>query len=491
MSESKSESNCLCISDFLAQTLRPGGPTVEAAVGDLRDRLKDREFSDVVDDEGHQYVDLVLQGGGVLGVALVGYVYALEQVGIRFLGIAGASAGAINALLIAALGFPSQAKSEKLLERLTLLNAVDFLDGDWAAKSLSAAYLRGEGALSIAPRIILSIRRLFSNFGLHPGQKFETWLDDVLEDEKVETYAELKARMSVRPNGLRLRWEPNDEEANRFNSRFPGRLAIVAVDASTQTKFVFPEMAELITDDADDALLSTFVRASMSIPYVFEPKRMECGRSTDDRMRRWKEYGYEAELPKDHLFVDGGVVSNFPIGIFHATEVVPFAPTFGVRLGVERQASDVSSVGKFSMAWIDSARQALDLDFLSNNPDYKHLIGTIDVKGFNWLDFNLDREQKLQLFARGVEAAIDFLAGPSSGDDGSNQRKGFDWQAYKALREKLAEAALKSRAMRHPGSVPVNPPLGALPNTSKQSPPNPSPHDGRRTGERAERSSAT
>src|SRR6476661_8535253 len=56
--------------------------------------------SDVIDDEGHQYVNLVQKGGGVLGVALVGYTYILEQMNIRFIRLAGTSAGAINTALM-------------------------------------------------------------------------------------------------------------------------------------------------------------------------------------------------------------------------------------------------------------------------------------------------------------------------------------------------------------------------------------------------------
>lgn len=41
-------------------------------------------ISDVLDQAGHQYVNLVQKGGGVLGIALIGYTYTLEQMGIRF-----------------------------------------------------------------------------------------------------------------------------------------------------------------------------------------------------------------------------------------------------------------------------------------------------------------------------------------------------------------------------------------------------------------------
>ena len=38
-------------------------------------------FSDVLDDEGNQYVDIVMEGGGVLGIALVGFTYCLNKPG--------------------------------------------------------------------------------------------------------------------------------------------------------------------------------------------------------------------------------------------------------------------------------------------------------------------------------------------------------------------------------------------------------------------------
>jgi hypothetical protein len=55
-----------------------------------------KQFSDVVDDQGNQYVDLVMEGGGVPGVALVGYTYVLEERGIRFLRVRGITPAAIT-----------------------------------------------------------------------------------------------------------------------------------------------------------------------------------------------------------------------------------------------------------------------------------------------------------------------------------------------------------------------------------------------------------
>ena len=52
-------------------------------------------------DEGS--LDLVLEGGGVKGIGLVGAVLTLGDAGYRFPRVAGTSAGAITAALIAAL----------------------------------------------------------------------------------------------------------------------------------------------------------------------------------------------------------------------------------------------------------------------------------------------------------------------------------------------------------------------------------------------------
>ena len=102
-----------------AQRAEPADFTSDPQVVRLLEALERRwadkpPVSDISDGDGRQYVDLVMQGGGTLGIALVGYAYALERVGIRFKSIGGTSAGAITATLLAALADPAQAKSEAL-----------------------------------------------------------------------------------------------------------------------------------------------------------------------------------------------------------------------------------------------------------------------------------------------------------------------------------------------------------------------------------------
>jgi NTE family protein len=75
-------------------------PTVRTAVQNAKTPCADRKILDLIDDGGPQYVDFVMEGGAVLGIAPTGCSYVLEQGGIRFFGIGGTSAGSINALTI-------------------------------------------------------------------------------------------------------------------------------------------------------------------------------------------------------------------------------------------------------------------------------------------------------------------------------------------------------------------------------------------------------
>jgi len=106
-------------------------PKVYNLLLDLKNEgVHEKQFSDVLDEEGNQYVELVMEGGGVLGVALIGYNYVLEQMGLRFFSLAGTSAGSINSLLLAGMGDVSQPKAEKLVDVLANKDLMEFVDGD-------------------------------------------------------------------------------------------------------------------------------------------------------------------------------------------------------------------------------------------------------------------------------------------------------------------------------------------------------------------------
>jgi NTE family protein len=392
-------------------------------VENLKDHIskKKKQFSDVIDDEGFQYVDFVMEGGGVLGIALVGFTYVLEQAGIRFLQIGGASAGAINALMLAGLGAPSEAKSEKVLQELANVNMYDFVDGDSDARDFIESWLANAGKLTLGFKALQVMDNINDDLGLNPGEVFREWITQILRKEKIKNTADLLQRMSQMPQGIKHR---NNESIAHVTAG----LALVAADVSTQTKAVFPKMADLYWKNPDAVNPADYVRASMSIPFFFHPFRVNNIPRGTKAMSCWKNYAdYELTLPKSCVFIDGGIMSNFPINLFHRPDRVPTAPTFGVKLGVdERKTEDITKPFSLLRVIFDSARFNLDADFIARNPDYRKLVSCIGTGHHHWLNFNMSDSDKIDLFRRGAEEADRFL-------------RGFDWQEYKEIRRGIAQ----------------------------------------------------
>ena len=402
-------------------------PGVVHTLDDLRkywDR-KTPEVSDVVDKQGNQYVDLVMEGGGVLGVALLGYTYALESVGIRFLGVGGTSAGAIVATMIAALDKPGTAKSERALKLLANLDMFDCVDGDSDAKDFVETMLEGAGPVKLVWKGSQVMDNLFGDLGLNPGDYFLHWVAGKLKDVGIKTVADLQQRFQELPPGLRVRGE-TDELTPRKAAIC---LKIVDADVTTETKVVFPEMAKLYFRHPEELNPAHFVRASMSIPLFFQPYRVRDLPGGKTALRAWKKVGYEGPVPEEILFIDGGIMSNFPADLFHdpKRKGVPDAPTFGARLGMARdEPNGTDTPPELLMAIFNSARHCNDFDFLARNPDFKHLVTKIPTGPHNWLDFFLTPEAKVDLFTRGVKAAAAWL-------------RTFDWHEYRQVRENLSK----------------------------------------------------
>lgn len=391
------------------------------------EKLKKSEkiFSDVTDGAGNQYVDLVQEGGGVLGVALVGYTYVLEKSGIRFFSLAGTSAGAINTMLMAALGELSEHKSEKILRILNDKNLFDLVDGPEFVKKIIRKFLREDKGIGwIILRNIRTIYRIITNkLGLNPGQDFINWIDKELEDTGIKTMDDVMEIRKKIPAGLKHRGGLDVSDLQPL-------LSIIAADITTHSKIEFPAMSELYFDNSEAVKPSSLVRTSMSIPLFFEPVKFGPlpNRGVKNDPKWIKHCKYYGPVPNEASFVDGGLLSNFPINVFHRKDGgVPRKPTFGVRLSTYRKDfSEIKGIKSMMGSMISSMRQIYDYDFLRRNPDYSRLICHIDAdKEFNWLDFELPKEEQVDMFILGAEKALEFL-------------KEFDWEEYKGVRKKTA-----------------------------------------------------
>lgn len=390
----------------------------------------DWSVSDILDDAGNQYVDLVQEGGGVLGIALVGYTWMLERLGIRFFHLAGTSAGAINTLLMAGLGPIEQAKSEMLLSILAQKNLFDLVDGDPGLKKITQKLIEGTPFKKLILKLLFNIRKikeaLFFDFGLNPGKDFETWIDKILSDgpSRIKSLDQLIALRS------------NEHFPKPLINRITGkqipdqnaRIAMITADITTRTKVIFPDMTHLYFRDHLNIRPSELVRASMSVPLFFMPfiagDIPDAGVSQHPEWIKWALY--KGRVPSQASFVDGGLISNFPIDVFHLPGGGrPRKPTFGVRLSTFRESfKKVDDLSSYLGGLITTMRHDSDNEFLRKNPDFNRLITYINADQLvNWLNFNLSDEEKLLLFRKGAESALKFI-------------KQFDWEGYKALRSR-------------------------------------------------------
>jgi len=265
------------------------------------------------------------------------------------------------------------------------------------------------------------IDNLTDDLGLNPGDDFLDWLAGILKNNGIESTGELSD--SFRVLGSKLKIRPGvDRTVDDLDPRF----AVITADLTTETKAEFPRMRGLYWKEPDSVNPALFVRASMSIPYFFRPLIARDLPAGEEAKKRWRDLAkYEGEIPPEVYFVDGGIMSNFPIDLFHKFNSVPRMPTFGVRLGIDRnEFNRITSPINLFGAMFNSIRHLHDYDFILRHPDYKHLIMHINIGQHNWLNFALTDEDKKDLFVRGARAAASFL------------RK-FDWAGYKEIRRQM------------------------------------------------------
>lgn len=214
--------------------------------------LNGKRFSDVEDATGFQYVDLVQEGGGVLGIGLVGYTYVLEKAGIRFFSLAGTSAGAINTMMLAALGEIQVEKSEAILRILSEKNLFDLVDGESSIKKLIQKFIRKEKGKTLM--LILNafkIKRIVqTKLGVNPGKDFTDWITAELDKVGIKSVGDLKVLRKKLPKGL-------IHLGGQDLSNAEAKLAIITSDITTHTKVEFPKMAELYWKDHKTVCIST------------------------------------------------------------------------------------------------------------------------------------------------------------------------------------------------------------------------------------------
>jgi NTE family protein len=208
----------------------------------------------------YDYKNLVMEGGGVRGLAYSGALEILEQKGIlkNIERVAGSSAGAIAGLMVS-LGY----NSKEIDSILQTLKIQEFNDGK---------YIFGK------------IKRVRKEYGMFKGDEFEKWLGSLIEFKTGNantTFEEL-------------------HQLHLTNKNFKEFYC-------TGTNITLQRLEILSYKTWPSMKLSTAVHISGCIPFYFKPVPIDSVGN---------EVSLKDTLSNYSLYADGGFLCNYPISMF-------------------------------------------------------------------------------------------------------------------------------------------------------------------------------
>lgn len=308
----------------------------------------------------------VFEGGGVRGIGHVGAASVLEESGYRFCNFVGSSAGAIVASLLAC-GYTSKELKE-------IMDNMDYQS------------FRQEGILSYFGTLG-KVVALCTGFGIYHTDYFEEWLSDLLARKGKTTFGDLKT-------------VPSKKQPCKW------RLQVTASDVTDQRLLILPRDLVDFGIDPDSFSISEAVQMSMSIPLFYKPYRL-----------------VDAD-GKEHLIVDGGLLSNYPIWLFDTEGESPLCPTVGFKFmdddcgqaGYEKEEV-IPNFSWYLKTLLSTALEAADKQHISESKgDFARTVAipvTIKIEGtckkIRAIDFDITKQESELLYENGRGAARTFM----------------------------------------------------------------------------------
>ena len=205
---------------------------------------------------------------------------------------------------------------------------------------------------------------LYWKLGLFKGDALEAWISEKLALKGISTFRDLA------PNSLR----------------------IITSDITNGHLVVLPNDLRNYGLDPEMFPVAKAVRMSCSVPYFFEPVKIRVGNRTN-------------------VFVDGAVLSNFPMWLFNDDRGHRERPVIGLKLQGDEgvKPHEVDNAVELFTAVFKTMTSAHDSRYISK----KHVnnIAFIPMKGISSLDFDLNEKEKENLIQRGRDYTMKFLKG--------------------------------------------------------------------------------
>jgi NTE family protein len=310
--------------------------------------------------------DVVLEGGGVKGLALAGALQPFGDAGWTFARVGGTSAGALVGAVLAAL----QQRGEPVSRIEDIARTLDFRR--FPDRGFPGRYLGPLGFLADGLSVLLQD-------GAYEGRYVRRWLSGVLRDLGVTTFGDLRTDDPGDDGSVRHRW----------------RLAVTATDVSRKRLVHLPWQYDEYGLEPDEQLVVDAVRASASIPYFFEPVSLQGPKGTS-------------------TLVDGALVSNYPISMFDRDDGLPPRwPTVGIRLSsTDAVPADavrpVRGPVELGAALVETAIEACQAEHVLDECNVARSVA-VDTSSVSAVDFGIGPAQRDRLIEEGRATAQQFL----------------------------------------------------------------------------------
>ena len=315
-----------------------------------------------------------MEGGGVRGLAYPGALQVLEEQGIldSISKVAGSSAGAIAGIMVA-LNY----SSHEIDSVLHSIKVQEFNDGRF---------------------FIGKIKRVTKEYGIYKGVKLSDWIGNIIQYKT--------GHADITFKGL-----------HELHLKDPGFKDFYC----TGTNISKQELEIFSWENWPDMELKTAVHISSCIPFYFIPIAID---------NQGNEVAIEQDSIKFDLYVDGGMLCNYPISIFDSctkggnplvcSDIVFNPQTLGLKLergaqmeAFEQNKTDLAPYQIENMKDYSSAVMNLLVETINRrSPELKNERGRtiyISYGNISPKPRKMSLEEKRELYNNGVSAANKFF----------------------------------------------------------------------------------
>jgi len=324
----------------------------------------------------YPFKNLIFEGGGVLGLAYVGALEVLEKKHIlkNITNVGGASAGAINAALLA-VGYTNKELKDILMD----LKFTNFLDDSWG--------------------VARDTRRLVTKYGWYKGDYFRNWIGKLIKDKtgnEHSTFLELSLNKDFKDLYL-----IGSNITTGFSEVFspehtPRETVADAVRISMSIPLFFTAIKNLRGDlYVDGGMIDNYpVKLFDRDKYILPADLKKHGRKT--------EY-YDSENKKIRKTSSKYIYNKETLGfrLDKREEIAMF------RDKAEPPRTEINDFFDYASSLVRTIMNMQSNQHL--HTDDWHRTIYIDTTGFNWLNFDMKKTTKENLVKEGKKGATEYF----------------------------------------------------------------------------------